>query len=58
MGTNWYFVNSAVVSDPTVVEDTACGGSMHQVPLEDIVAAAVKVYMHDLSLPCFGQTFH
>jgi len=47
VGTNSYCVNNAVFFDPTIVEDTAYGGNTHQVPLEDIVAAAEKVNVLD-----------
>ena len=58
MGTNWCCVNSAVFFDPTIAEDTAYGGNINQVPLEDIVAVAEKSVCLTLSLPSFGQTFH
>jgi ABC-type transport system involved in Fe-S cluster assembly fused permease/ATPase subunit len=40
-------VSNAVFFDPTIVEETAYGGNMHHVPLEDIVAAAEKVNVLD-----------
>jgi hypothetical protein len=58
VSTNWYCVNYAVVFDLTVVEDTAYGGNMHQVPLKTLLQLLKKSICMTFSVPSFGQTFH